>query len=76
MREEASPPFTSAIRAALCGRRDAAFEADLLFLEAWEISPTSHPGAVLRASQIRRANPELVAALTQELRRTRRRWGR
>jgi hypothetical protein len=62
------PPFTSAVRQALQGINDAAIEADLLFLEAWEMHPSSHLGVTLRASQIRRANPELVAAIDAELR--------
>jgi hypothetical protein len=42
-------------------------EADLLFLEAWEIRPSAHLGATLRASQIRRANPSLAAEIDAEL---------
>jgi hypothetical protein len=61
------PPFTNAVRLALQGIRNAAAEADLLFLEAWEMCPLMHPGSALRASQIRRANPDLAAALTAEL---------
>ena len=62
-----SPPFTLAVREALQGVHDAALEADLLFLEAWEILPSAHLGATLRAHQIRRANPALAAALDAEL---------
>jgi hypothetical protein len=43
-------------------------EADLLFLEAWEIQPSSHVGSALRASQIRRANPGLAEEISDELR--------
>ncbi len=61
------PPFTLAVRQALQGVNDAAVEADLLFLEAWEMHPSSHLGVTLRAGQIRRANPGLVAAIGAEL---------
>jgi hypothetical protein len=61
------PPFTLAVRRALQGVNDSVTEADLLFLEAWEIRPSSHLGATLRASQIRRANPGLAAAIEGEL---------
>jgi hypothetical protein len=61
-------PFTLAVREALQGINNSAIEADLLFLEAWEMHPSSHLGVTLRASQIRRANPELAAAIGAELR--------
>ncbi len=61
------PPYTHAVRQALQGVRDSALEADLLFLEAWEMHPSSHLGVTLRAGQIRRANPELAAAIDAEL---------
>jgi hypothetical protein len=61
------PPFTLAVRQALQGVNDSVTEADLLFLEAWEIHPSSHLGVTLRASQIRRANPGLAAAIDAEL---------
>jgi hypothetical protein len=61
------PPFTLAVRQALQGVSDSAIEADLLFLEAWEMHPSSHLGVTLRASQIRRANPGLAAAIDAEL---------
>jgi hypothetical protein len=61
------PPFTLAVRQALQGVHDSATEADLLFLEAWEMHPSSHLGVTLRASQIRRANPGLAAAIDAEL---------
>lgn len=60
-------PFTSVIRQALRENTDARAASDLLFLEAWQMFPTQHLGAALRASQIRRANPELAAALDREL---------
>jgi hypothetical protein len=61
------PPFTQAVRTALQGIRNAATEADLLFLEAWEMCPSMNLGATLRVHQIRRANPGLAAALSAEL---------
>lgn len=57
-----------AVRNALSSVHDQATEADLLFLEAWEIHRTTNLGATLRAGQIRRANPGLTAAITAELR--------
>jgi len=60
-------PFTQAVRKALQGVSNSAIEADLLFLEAWELHPSSHLGVTLRASQIRRANPDLAAAIDAEL---------
>jgi len=62
------PPFTQAVRRALQDVRDSRMEADLLFLEAWEIHPSPHLGVTLRASQIRRANPALAAEIDAELR--------
>jgi hypothetical protein len=61
------PPFTLAVRQALQGANNSMLEADLLFLEAWEMHPSSHLGVTLRASQIRRANPGLAAAIDAEL---------
>jgi hypothetical protein len=61
------PPYTLAVRRALQGVNNSALEADLLFLEAWEMHPSSHLGVTLRASQIRRANPGLAAAIDAEL---------
>ncbi|HEX2941498.1 MAG TPA: hypothetical protein VHO91_10655 [Rhodopila sp.] len=62
-----TPPFTFAVREALRDVRDSAIESDLLFLEAWEMFPSMDLGTVLRASQIRRANPSLAAALDREI---------
>ena len=58
---------THAVRQALQGVNNYQIEADLLFLEAWEMHPSSHLGVTLRASQIRRANPDLAAAIGAEL---------
>jgi hypothetical protein len=61
------PPFTFAVRQALQGVNDSVVEADLLFLEAWELQPSPNLGLTLRVSQIRRANPDLAAAIDAEL---------
>lgn len=60
-------PRTQAVQRALRsdGRPEAA--ADLLFLEAWEINAPRGLGTLLRAGQIRRANPALVAEIAAEL---------
>ena len=61
------PPYTEAVRRLLQSANVAGLEADLLFLEAWEMHPTANLGATLRASQIRRANPGLAEAIHKEL---------
>jgi hypothetical protein len=61
------PPYTKAVRKALEEANNPGKEADLLFLEAWEMRPEPLLGATLRASQIRRANPGLAAAIDAEL---------
>lgn len=60
-------PLTVAVREALQGVNNSQLEADLLFLEQWEMQPSSHLGVTLRASQIRRANPGLAAKIDAEL---------
>ena len=60
-------PFTHAVRQALQGINNSKIEDDLLFLEAWEMHPSSHLGVTLKAGQIRRANPGLAAAIDAEL---------
>jgi hypothetical protein len=60
-------PRTVAVRRALERARCDAAVADLLFLEAWEASPSPEVAAVLRVAQIRRANPELANAVRGEL---------
>jgi hypothetical protein len=60
-------PRTQAVRQALQSVRDEAIAADLLFLEAWEADPVPSIAATLRAGQIRRANPDLAAAIRAEL---------
>lgn len=60
-------PRTAAVRRALERVHGDAAIADLMFLEAWEASPTPEVAAVLRVAQIRRANPELADAVRGEL---------
>jgi hypothetical protein len=60
-------PHTQALRRALRDVRDEAEAADLLFLEFWQRQPTLDVAATLRASQIRRANPQLAADIHAEL---------
>jgi len=60
-------PRTKAVRRALQGVRDEAAAADLLFLEYWEMQRTPNLAAMLRASQIRRANPMLAEEIHDEL---------
>ena len=61
-------PLTRALSLALLTASDPRARPDLLFLEAWEIERPPGLGATLRASQIRRANPDLAAAIERELR--------
>jgi hypothetical protein len=60
-------PITRAVSLALHEVDDPRTRSDLLFLEAWEISRPKDLGATLRANQIRRANPGLVAEIEREL---------
>ena len=60
-------PRTEALRRVLPAVRDHASADDLLFLERWEIKPLAGAAAALRVSQIRRANPELAAAIRAEV---------
>lgn len=62
-------PLTEAVRKALQSGEHQGAEADLLFLEAWEMQPSPHPGMALRASQILRANRGLAEEIRRELRR-------
>ncbi len=62
-------PHTATIRRALAEVRDRAWQADLLFLERWEMAPVAGAAAALRVAQIRRANPELAAAVRAEVAR-------
>ena len=60
-------PRTRAVRLALNDVSDRTVLADFLFLEQWELMPAPGAAGALRFSQIRRANPELAAAVRQEL---------
>lgn len=60
-------PMTRAVSLALRETRDPRARSDLLFLEAWEMHRPANLAATLRASQIRRANPDLAAAIEREL---------
>ena len=62
-------PRTEAVRRALRQVSDEAAAADLLFLEHWETARGSDIAAMLRASQIRRANPAFAAEVHDELMR-------
>ncbi|MBB3172199.1 hypothetical protein FHR90_000005 [Endobacter medicaginis] len=57
---------TDAVRRALSASTRGA-QADLLFFEAWERSPTL--GGIQRIRQLRRANPALAAELRAEIER-------
>jgi hypothetical protein len=58
---------TQALRRVLPQIRDHASAADLLFLERWEMYPLPGAAAALRVVQLRRANPELAAAIRAEV---------
>lgn len=60
-------PVTLAVQRALDDVRDTSIIADLLFLERWEMTPMPGAAAALRMVQIRRANPELAAAVRAEV---------
>jgi hypothetical protein len=63
----AGSPHTVAVQRALSDMHDRRAADDFLFLERWEICPLPGPAAALRVSQIRRAHPELAAAIRREL---------
>lgn len=60
-------PRTHAVRLALSDIIDSTVLADYLFLEQWELTPAPGAAGALRFSQIRRANPELAAAVRLEI---------
>ena len=66
-RRDGEPPMTSALQQALAAVRDHASFADLLFLEQWERSPQPGAAAARRIVQLRRANPDLAAAIRAEI---------
>jgi hypothetical protein len=67
----AAGPRTLAVRRALQTSKDGTAIADLLFLEAWGLARPAHLGSMLRARQIRRANPQLSDEMNAELGRSR-----
>jgi hypothetical protein len=71
MWKESSMPFnqprTAALQCVLMTADDHKLAADLLYLEQWELFPLPGPAAALRVSQIRRANPDLAAAIRREI---------
>jgi hypothetical protein len=60
-------PVTRALRQHLPRIADDTARTDLLFLERWEMASRPDVAAMLRAAQIRRANPELAAAIRAEV---------
>ena len=60
-------PMTAVLQNALPHIRDHSAQADLLFLERWEMAPQSGTALALRVQQIRRANPELAEAIRAEV---------
>jgi hypothetical protein len=60
-------PRTAALQRVLVSGHGHKLAADLLYLEQWELCPLPGPAAALRVSQIRRANPELAAAIRREI---------
>ncbi len=66
MSELDHPPLTDAVRDALRDVRDPGERDDLLFLERWELCPEPGLAAARRATQLRRANPALAAAIRAE----------
>ena len=62
-------PRTEVLRRVLERVNDEAAAADLLFFENWQMQRHLDLAASLRASQIRRANPQLAAAIRDELTR-------
>ncbi len=60
-------PLTQTVRRAIDLAANDTVTADLLFLERWEIQALPGAAAALRVTQIRRANPDLAAALRLEV---------
>jgi hypothetical protein len=67
MPDPATGACTEALRRVLPQVRDDMSAADLLFLERWEMYPLPGAAAALRVAQIRRANPQLAAAIRAEV---------
>lgn len=66
MTELDHPPLTDAVRHALQDVNDPTLRDDLLFLERWELCPEPGLAAARRVAQLRRANPDLAAAIRAE----------
>jgi len=64
---QSAMPCTETLRRALESIDDDDHAADLLFLEQWEMHPLPGAAMALRVSQIRRANPDLAAAIRAEV---------
>jgi hypothetical protein len=60
-------PKTAVVRELMAAKHDPALLADLLFLERWEAAPAQNTGSVLRLAQIRRALPDVAAAVRAEM---------
>jgi hypothetical protein len=69
MRHNHEYAHTEAIRRALRANPDQHSVEDLLFLESWESTRADDVAAILRARQIRRANPGLITEIREERRR-------
>ena len=61
-------PRTEAVRRALHEASDTTSIKDLLFFESWQMQATPDVANILRAGQIRRANPRLADEILAELR--------
>ena len=59
-------PATRIVADLLRDENDPLIRADLLFLEVWRTNRPDGIAAVLRAGQLRRANPDLLAAIERE----------
>ena len=62
--------YTQSPQRVLRTASDKALDADLLFLEDWEVSRSMNLGVMLRVRQIRRANPHLPAKMAAKPRQT------
>ena len=56
-------PYTQSPQREVRTPSDRTHNADLLFLEAWEVNRSMNLGVMLRIRQIRRANPQLPAEI-------------
>ena len=60
-------PQTQTVRRLLAAGLPDSAAADLIFLECWECDPVPGLAAVRRVGQIRRAQPDVAAAIRTEL---------